>query len=343
MLKAETKTILSVIILALVTLALLLIWQMPRKLIAPEKGKTLQAAIDKARSGDTVFVKAGVYNESIRFKNGVKLIGEGMDEVTIWYDTQLGHVIESRDCQSGIISGLTIEHRGQNKEGTERASILVSNSCIEITHCRIRNSLYDGIYVTGGNANISKCTLESNAKSGIVIDGNDTTATVTYNTCKLNEKQGIFFLNGARGQVENNMCENNKENGIAIKGKRTDITIKGNHCRANDKFGICFWNGAIGNVKDNLCERNKQSGIFACEEETKVTLNNNKCFANGIYGICLCRGAGGEVEGNICRNNKKIGIYINDEGTDVERELLRITFAQQINKQVFIYAKREQI
>ena len=45
-------------------------------LIVPDEYPTIQAAIDAAKSGDTVFVKAGHYHEAIKFKNGITLHGE---------------------------------------------------------------------------------------------------------------------------------------------------------------------------------------------------------------------------------------------------------------------------
>jgi pectin methylesterase-like acyl-CoA thioesterase len=44
---------------------------------------TIQAAIDAANKGDTVFVSPGIFIENIRLKDGLTLQGAGADVTTI--------------------------------------------------------------------------------------------------------------------------------------------------------------------------------------------------------------------------------------------------------------------
>jgi hypothetical protein len=50
-----------------------------RRLCVPEDFKTIQGAIDEAKSGDVVVVKPGTYFELIVMKDGVKLVSDGSD------------------------------------------------------------------------------------------------------------------------------------------------------------------------------------------------------------------------------------------------------------------------
>ena len=54
-----------------------------RTLVVPAAFRTIQAALDAARPGDTVQVSAGAYNERLRFKAGVRLLGDGAEKVTV--------------------------------------------------------------------------------------------------------------------------------------------------------------------------------------------------------------------------------------------------------------------
>ena len=69
----------------------------------------IQGAIDTACQGDTVFVFAGRYTESIQMKQGIFLIGENA-ETTIIEGTGKSHVINtSNNC---YIHGFTIKNSG---------------------------------------------------------------------------------------------------------------------------------------------------------------------------------------------------------------------------------------
>ena len=77
--------------------------------------QTIQAAIDAANVGDTVLVKAGVYQEALRFKEGIELRGENRDTTIVRFASpptgvvgQAHYIIplEIRDCATGTISNI---------------------------------------------------------------------------------------------------------------------------------------------------------------------------------------------------------------------------------------------
>ena len=95
----------------------------PRTLVVAQDGsgryKSIQSAIDEARKGDTILIKPGAYREDVRIHNKerIKLIGAGMDQVTLLGSDVVGVLFVGKLPYGAAdieISGMTInEHGGQ--------------------------------------------------------------------------------------------------------------------------------------------------------------------------------------------------------------------------------------
>ncbi|MHC4843688.1 MAG: right-handed parallel beta-helix repeat-containing protein, partial [Planctomycetota bacterium] len=134
----------------------------------PDQYKTIKAAIAKAGSGDTVFVKAGTYDGGFRLTDGVYVVGEGMDKVFIRQDLAVSqHIILGKNCRSGGISNMTIEHYGKTDKERIPSCMSLENNSLEIMSCRILNSGDNGImFWKGDRSVVSDCIIESNGKNG---------------------------------------------------------------------------------------------------------------------------------------------------------------------------------
>jgi len=294
--------------------------QTPRTLVVPDEYKSISAAVAKARSGDTVFVKSGIYKEKLRFKEGISLVGEGMDKTIIRYNARPDHVILVENCKSGLISNLTVEHRGQYGVRPALVALCIANSSIEVSNCRIRYASSSGIFVTnGGCPVIHDCIIESNPGSGIIIEGKRTDPNIMNNLCRLNKTHGIYFYGGAKGKAEGNICEEN-ERGIGVTNKGTSVTLKGNYCRGNYGRGIVITKTADVKVEENFCSENEKSGISVWGRGTIASLKDNVCSGNDTYGIGISSGAKVTAKNNLCENNDWPGIQVNSKGTLVSLE-----------------------
>ena len=109
----------------------------------PDQYSTIQAAINHANDGDTVFVKAGVYYEHVVVNNTVALIGENRDS-TIIDGSGTGVVVDI--AQNGVrVLGFTIRNSGRNWNiggGPYAAGVLMIN----VSNCNIS---YDRIIQNG--------------------------------------------------------------------------------------------------------------------------------------------------------------------------------------------------
>lgn len=289
----------------------------PKTIVVPDHYTTIRKAIAKARSGDTVFVRAGIYKERLIFKNGIKLVGEGMDQAIIQYATQPRHVILVENCNEGLISNLCVQHGGQYGAKPAVVAICLANSSSEVSDCRISKASSSGIYITnGGNPIIYDCVVESNPSYGIVVSGRQTNPMIRNNLCRFNKEHAIYFYDGAQGKVEGNNCVQNGA-GIAARDAGTTVSLTGNNCLSNEEWGICIWKEASTTAENNVCEMNKKVGIYVAGKGTSATLRRNTCERNGKHGICFSEGPHGVVEDNECRKNEEHGIDIQGAGTEV--------------------------
>ena len=76
-------------------------------IIVPDDYSSINEAINHSLSGDTIFVKAGSYNENIVVnKDNLRLVGENK-ETTIIYGSGTGNVVYM-DANNTEVSGFTV-------------------------------------------------------------------------------------------------------------------------------------------------------------------------------------------------------------------------------------------
>jgi len=75
----------------------------------PDDFPTIQAAVDAASDGDTVFVRAGTYYERVVMNKTLTLLGENRSNTIIWTDVtwEIGLTVQANDT---VIKELTIEY-----------------------------------------------------------------------------------------------------------------------------------------------------------------------------------------------------------------------------------------
>ena len=283
----------------------------PQNRVVPNQYATIQAAIDAARAGDTVLVKAGVYHEALKFKEGIELRGENPDTTIVRFSSPPTGVVgqdhydiplEIRGCATGTILNIGFEQERSDERTNERIWMA------------------DAIELFDSSIVIENCRAKSDAGAGILISGTKSAPTLLRNQCRQNKQGGISFEHGARGRAENNVCEENQYAGIMARGTGTAPELVNNQCRENELTGIFFKQGAQGKAESNVCEQNKQDGILVSDSGTSPELVNNQCRGNEHFGIEFYD-AQGRAERNACEQNHWSGIAVS--GSDAAPELAK--------------------
>jgi hypothetical protein len=100
----------------------------PQTRVVPNQYATIQMAIDAARAGDTVLVKAGVYHEALKFKEGIELRGENRDTTIVRFSSPPTGVVgqdhydiplEIRGCATGTILNIGFEQERSDERTNE--------------------------------------------------------------------------------------------------------------------------------------------------------------------------------------------------------------------------------
>jgi parallel beta-helix repeat protein len=245
----------------------------PARLVVPDQYRTIQAAINAAKSGDTVYVRHGTYNEALKFKEGITLNGEDPETTIVRYSTpptatleqtHYDSPLEVRDCKAGTITNLTFR---QDQADTRTGGNIWKSDAITIWH---------------SSATIKNCRTTSAAASGIAVC-RWSTVTLTGNQSRSNASCGISFSSGSNGTAEDNLCENNAFHGIYMYGEGTTVHLRKNVCQGNASCGISFESGTHGEAIQNTCRQNKWDGIAVNGASPVLTFN--VLVKNSRYGI----------------------------------------------------------
>jgi len=242
-------------------------------LTVPDEYSTIQAAVDQASAGDTIFVRSGVYNENILIDKPLTLEGENSSSTTIMGTGGSNpNAVLILAADNVKISGFTIESLTYSNTTMYAYGIWVEGNDCAITGNVIQNS-YTGIF----------CSTQSST-------------TIIQNTIKLSIKNGICFYGGNQNNVSYNNITGNAVSGIEMDGYSN--TISDNNILGNYR-GIGLGT-TYSVVFDNNIESNTESGIFLAGSKNIVSANN---IVSNKYGVFVTSQLTAPMADEIFHNN----------------------------------------
>jgi PKD repeat protein len=255
--------------------------------------KTLEKAAETARPGDTIWIKAGTYNETLSPGNS----GRGDAYITF----------QNMGSETVVIDA----------DGRDHGIILWNKSFIRLSGFEVINATSDAVFIGHSDDNtaekniVEKMTIHDCPQcSGIAVYGNNNH--VLYNTI-YGCRYGIYF-DGNLMNISNNDISNCIKSGIAPLGK--DSIILYNRIHHNAEYGISTWIGSSQILTDltiqyNIIYDNAQQDIHLNgdgpgEKPEKIYIYNNTLFnTSADSGI----GVYNECRHLIIKNNIISGIY----------------------------------
>ena len=241
----------------------------PRTLVVALDGTgdyvSLQAAVDAAKKGDTVFVKAGQYHQdvTIHSKEKIKFIGAGVDQVTILgRDIVVGalHVGKWPYGATDIeISDLTINDRGGhavglfNGQGIILRRVKVNGMLFsqQVQDVRIEDSILGGSETTGVQFADSEAVLIGN-----FIHDND---------------HGVSIAGKSNVRVERNVITRSLFEAIVVSDRARAVIVS--NTLVKNGGGAAFIGQSQSDVTGNVVGLNRVGFVIAPSSQTTTSRN----------------------------------------------------------------------
>jgi len=288
------KTVTAIILVLLVTSVFISAFEIQsvkaRTIKVPDDYPTIQLAINHASSGDTVYVRAGTYNENVVVNKTLLVIGEnssntivdgGNTGFTVSADnvTLTGFMIQnaltSIYCNSSIGGNITGNIMLNNAVG-RGVRVDSSSNGNTINRNNITNGYYGIELDSSSNNTISNNTMTSNGDGILLNTGCD--RNTLYNNTVWNDADGIDLGTNSENNTiaRNNLTDNTI--GLLVSSSHNNTVSENNI--ANNNEGIWFDWSTNNTVVGNNITSNSQSGVRLRDNATNNTFFHNNFVNN---------------------------------------------------------------
>ncbi len=235
---------------------------------------SIQEAVDSAKKGDTVFLKPGAYAQdlTIHSKDSIKLIGAGVDKVTMLGREDLVGVLHVGKWPYGAtnieISGLTINEHGGHALG------IFNGKGITLRNLHVKGMLF-GQQVQ--DVRIEDCMIGGSETTGVQFS--DSQAVLVGNVIHDND-HGVNVAGKSDVRLERNVIIRSLFEAIVVNDK-AKASLVGNTLAKNGG-GVAFLGASQSDASGNVIGLNKVGFLVA--PSSRVTTSFNAFFnSEGDY------------------------------------------------------------
>ncbi len=275
--------------------------------------KDIQSAVNLAKNGEKVVVKAGNYKGPIIISKGLELIGEGRPVI----DGEGKHQIITVMADNVKIEGFLIRDSGMSYS-EDIAGLKVRNS----SNCVIRNNRFINNFFALYLEKVSNCNVENNTIIGFAkTEGSSGNGIHAWDSKDLyikgnyvkGHRDGIYFEFVKNSTIEENVSENNLRYGLHFMFSNENSFKKNHFYRNGAGVAVMYSKGVV--MEDNMFERNSgpASYGFLLKDLSDSKVYKNE-FVNNSYGAYLDECDRTRFERNVFKNNGwAVRIYASSE------------------------------
>ena len=272
------------------------------------RGGSIAAVLERAASGDTVYLAGGIYHENIVVDVPVVLTGAPGAEIRGGYEGNVVHVT----APGTVLEGLHISEAGPRLT-KDMACVLVEAEAVTIRNCTISESLH-GIYVKAGN--------------GAEIIGNRIEGRLDL--IEADRGNGIHLWNSSQNLIIDNEILNARDGIYFSFANFTDV--ERNHIH-HVRYGLHYMYSNDNSFYDNLFENNVAGAALMYSEDIVFARNTfARCRGFRAYGILLQSMSRVRATSNLIIDNSR-GIFMNNADTNVveNNDVINNDLAIQLN------------
>jgi nitrous oxidase accessory protein len=243
--------------------------------------------LTRYNSGDTIYLKNGIYTGSFEILKSVTIIG---DSGAILDGNGIGDVVVL-SADSIMLKKLTVQNSG-TRLLKDHAGIKISGNHIEISDCLVRDNLH-GIYVKGGN----------------IIDIHDNTIIGRFNIQEADRGNGIHLWNTSENSIVNNDISYARDGIYFSFANNTEI--QNNHIHQL-RYALHYMYSDSNSFENNLFDSNVAGSALMFSK--RISFRRNVfAFCRGLraYGILLQSVEYCEAYDNLILDNTK-GVFYDD-------------------------------
>jgi hypothetical protein len=240
----------------------------PRTVVVAPDGSgqytSIQEAVDDAKSGDIIRIKAGEYQEdvTIHSKDRLRLIGDGVEKVTVMGRERIGvfHIGKWPYGATQIeISGMTIREHGGHAMG------IFNGKSIVLHDVRINGMLF-GQQVQ--DVRIERCSIGGSETTGVQFA--DSQAVLIGNLIHDND-HGVTVAGKSTIQMERNVITRNLFEGVIVTDNAKVVLIS--NTITKNGGGVAFLNTARGEASGNVVGLNQVGFLIAPSSHPTLSYN----------------------------------------------------------------------
>ncbi|MBU1625788.1 right-handed parallel beta-helix repeat-containing protein [bacterium] len=243
-------------------------------------GESIQSAIDGAKSGDTINVASGEYEESLVIGSGISVQGAGSGKTNLKGYIGVSPIFEPTVTlmDNSSLKGFYIKSSTQVTIKIIGKDVLIENNHIDAD--------FNGIKVEGGSATIQENRIGPYVYAGINFDKSD--GSIINNIIETNHI-GIILDNSdaliLRNIISGRTWHDNRGGNTGISLEKSSPTIKNNIILSNKLDGIFIHSDSNAQIINNTIYDNFRHGIL--NHHSLPTIMNNIIMSTerGIYNV----------------------------------------------------------
>ncbi|MFP4589643.1 MAG: right-handed parallel beta-helix repeat-containing protein [Candidatus Bipolaricaulota bacterium] len=245
---------------------------------------SIQAAIESAETGDTVFVKNGHYEENLVIDKTLLLKGEEKSKVEV----------------SGAEKWKPVLKAGPSEISVTIESLIFENAEGKLCDDENKGVCPTGISAVGSSSlTLSGCLVKSNGRDGLaVIDSARIKAVET--TLENNSRYGIWAIHKAQVEVCDSRIVDNKK-GLSLSDSAR-MAISDTEISSNGEYGLSVFGQARIEFRDSKLTLNRQGGL-RMENSSRAVIKNSSIADNKGPGVLFQSSVQALLEDSVVEGN----------------------------------------